>query len=479
MKTLSSLLLLLCISSVLRETSVAALSAGAATSNITPFLGTSLDGPISKNGTAIQVHDELHARCLVLDDGTTRLAIVVVDSTMVSRPVHDAAKAIIADQSGIPADHVLISATHSHATPRALPGLTDNPFNAAYEEFLARRIADGVERAIGNLAPAKVGWTSFEKPEYVHNRRWFVESDQASGNPFGDTGEKVKMNPGREGLVKPAGPVDPEVFILSVQHAGPGKSGLPLALLANYGTHYIGGYRGRHISADYFGVFSEHIGKLLGAAGQDPPFVGMMSNGTSGDVNANDLSDPPLEKFAPWERMRAVAFDLAGDVQGLYPKIEHHADLSLGMAQRELKFAIRKPSKPRLEWAKQNFIENAEPGQRLTRPQVYARELLALADYPDQIGIIIQAIRIGDLAIASSPCETFAETGLAIKEKSPFPATFTIELANGADGYLPTPQQHEWGGYETWPARSSLLEVNAEPLIRLKIIELLNQLRSP
>ena len=74
---------------------------------------------------------------------------------------------------------------------------------------------------------------------------------------------------------------------------------------------------------------------------------------------------------------------------------------------------------------------------------------------PPTTDVLIQAIRIGDLAIASTPCETFAETGLAIKERSPFSATFTIELANGYNGYLPTAEQHEWGGYETWPARSS------------------------
>ena len=63
---------------------------------------------------------------------------------------------------------------------------------------------------------------------------------------------------------------------------------------------------------------------------------------------------------------------------------------------------------------------------------------------------MLQAIRIGDLAIVSSPFETFAETGLEIKIRSPFKTTFTIELANGGYGYLPTPEQHRLGGYETW-----------------------------
>ena len=104
-----------------------------------------------------------------------------------------------------------------------------------------------------------------------------------------------------------------------------------------------------------------------------------------------------------------------------------------------------------------------------------AREALELAKFPPKKSLRLQAIRIGDLGIAAIPCEVFAETGLAIKAESQFEAAFTIELANGYNGYLPTPQQHEWGGYETWPARSSYLEVEAEPKIRSVVLELLRK----
>ncbi|MCB1087689.1 MAG: hypothetical protein KDM63_11635, partial [Verrucomicrobiae bacterium] len=117
---------------------------------------------------------------------------------------------------------------------------------------------------------------------------------------------------------------------------------------------------------------------------------------------------------------------------------------------------------------------------RLTRPQVYAREAMELANYPETVTIPLQALRIGDLAITAIPNEVFAETGLAIKAQSPFPSeTFTIELANGSFGYLPSAQQHQWGGYETWPARSSLLEVEAETKIRETVLGLLGRLKAP
>src|SRR6185503_9452076 len=73
--------------------------------------------------------------------------------------------------------------------------------------------------------------------------------------------------------------------------------------------------------------------------------------------------------------------------------------------------------------------------------------------------------RIGDLGIAAWPNEVFALTGLRLKRQSPFAATFNIELANGAEGYIPPPEQHKLGGYTTWPARTAGLETNAEPRI--------------
>jgi hypothetical protein len=89
--------------------------------------------------------------------------------------------------------------------------------------------------------------------------------------------------------------------------------------------------------------------------------------------------------------------------------------------------------------------------------------------------VVLQAFRIGELAVAAIPFETFTETGLAIKAASPFPATFTIELANGSYGYLPTPRQHELGGYETWLG-TNRVEVGASPKIEAAIQGLLRKL---
>lgn len=448
------------------------LRAGAATANVTPLMGVPLDGTIMQIGPARHVHDELHARALVLDDGKTRLALVVVDCTMISREIIDRARALAEEHTGIPPAHVLVSATHTHSSPRALTGLSGDPRHQDYLDYLALRISEAIRRATNQLAPATIGWGWFEETRHVQNRRWFVEGAEKRKNPFGETGERVVMNPGREGLIRPAGPVDPQVFVLSVRH----DDGRPLALLANYGLHYVGGIPAGTVSADYFGAFAAEVARLTEADRNDPPFVAMMSNGTSGDVNARN-PEAGAEKAEPYERMKRVAADLASGVVKVAEDLEHRPDLTLGAAWTELELGVRRPDPGRLAWARETFADGPA-ALRLSRPQIYAREALELARLPETVTLPLQALRLGELAIVAIPNEVFAETGLAIKAASPFAGnTFTIELANGSFGYLPSERQHEWGGYETWPARSSLLEVKAEEKIREAALGLLRQLR--
>ena len=108
--------------------------------------------------------------------------------------------------------------------------------------------------------------------------------------------------------------------------------------------------------------------------------------------------------------------------------------------------------------------------------EVFAAEAVALNDYPEAVPVAIQAYRIGDIAIVGIPCEVFAQIGLDIRRASPLKNQFTISLANGYNGYLPTPEQHAVGGYETWRARSSYLEVEASVKISKAVDELLAKL---
>ena len=446
------------------------LRAGAATANITPPLGVTLDGTISQNGPATHIHDELQARCLVLDDGDNQLAFVICDSTMINRVIFDEAKQIVHDSTSFPIDRILMAATHTHSAPRVI-GIGQNELDLFYLELMIHRLADAIRCAMNNLAPAQIGWGSVNKPEHVFNRRWKMKPNTIPANPFGGRGDRVRMNPraGSSDLVEPAGPVDLEVFFLSIQHA----DGRPLALLANYGLHYVGGTGRGNISADYFGAFAERIQQRLRADRSDPSFVGIMSNGTSGDVNNTDFRKK-RERKKPYVRIREVANGVADAVFEASRNITYRSDITLDGRTESIELGVRTPKAIEVERAKVIMAQSGTK-QRLTRPEVYARETIAMQDWKATRDTTVQAFRIGPVGVTAMPCEVFAETGLQIKKQSPLKPTFTIELANDYCGYLPTVAQHALGGYETWRARSSFLEVEAEPKLRDKVLRLLQQ----
>ncbi|MEO7298443.1 MAG: hypothetical protein ABI042_07695 [Verrucomicrobiota bacterium] len=423
--------------------------AGAATANITPELGGAIVGnfttPIAKH-----IHDELHARCVVLDNGETRMAIVVCDSLGLAQIVCDAARSVIHAENSIPEEDILISATHSHSGTSAQGtnrfALTNELDD--YQNFLVRRIADGVRRAANNLAPARIGWGTAINAKHVFNRRWFMKPGSVSTNPLGGTNDLVRMNPPRANpnFIKPAGPIDPEICFIALQS----PNGKPIALLANYSLHYVGGVPEGDISADYFAVFCDRIQQLLGADRQDPPFVAMLSNGTSGDINNIDFSKPEEKKTGPYEKMRLVADDLARSTLKSYKKIKFHNWVPLAGQLQLMEVGVRHPTPAQLERAQKIVAAAGNPPQFRSMEQIYAERTLRLNEYPATLPIPVQALRIGDVGIAGLPNEIFCETGLELKARSPFKPTFTVELANGYYGYLPTPEQHKWGGYETW-----------------------------
>ena len=454
--------------------STAGFRAGAAAANITPWMGVSINGNMTDHKGA-NVHDPLHARALVLDDGKTRLAIVVADNCLIYREIFDAAKKLVHERTGLAIENILMSATHTHSAG-ACASVFQSDADPAYQHFVTLRLADAVQQAIHNLAPAQIGWGIGSEPRHVFNRRWRMKPGVVIQDVWGNTNDVVKMNPppGSPELLEPAGPTDPEVPVLAVRS----PDGKPIALLAKYSMHYVGGVPGRTYSADYFGAFCDRIQELLGADRQDPPFVAIMSNGTSGDCNSINFR-AEAKPETPFAKIRRVANDLADNALATYRKIEWRDHVELKSAQQEIQLAVRKASPAELASAKATLVKaKMENGQlRGWGPDVYAREAVLLDAYPDRVPLILQTFKIGDLGIAAIPCEVFAEIGLEIKKQSPFKPSFTIELANGYNGYLPTPAQHQMGGYETWRARSSYLEVDASTKIFATVMELFAQLK--
>lgn len=437
--------------------------AGAATSNITPDLGSRIVGNFT-SPPATQVHDELHARCLVLDDGTTMLALVVCDLLGIHRDVSIEARRLIADATGIPPERVLISATHTHSAASALGKdrfTSEEPLDD-YQRFVARRIADGVRRAINHLRPAQIAFDTVEVPEHVFNRRWLMREGTAPVNPFGKV-DQVKMNPpsGSADLVEPAGPTDPTISFIALREPG----GRMIAIYSAYSLHYVGGVGVGDISADYYGMYCEALKKLQPGGSDDPPFVALMANGTSGDVNNINFRAPRPRK-ALYEQMAAVANDVAAKVNDVLAKLTWEDHAALGASYREAELSWRPIDPELLAWANDKLANGKRNPAKADLPLIYAERVQRLAEAANPAIAPLQVLRIGDIGIGTAPCETFAETGMEFRKRSPFAHSFMVELSHGSLGYMPTPRHFALGGYETWPGTNVL-----EPEASVKMLD--------
>ncbi|HAK96333.1 MAG TPA: hypothetical protein DCM87_15410, partial [Planctomycetes bacterium] len=441
----------------------APLRAGAYARDITPAEFPVLVCGGFLEASADKANDRLHARSLVLERGSTRIAVTIVDTCVMPRELIDEAKALAHAATGIPPARMLIAATHTHSAPSAMACLGSDR-DEPYARKLPALIAASIEAAARDLVPVRVGWTAVDAPEHTHCRRWILRPDRMRADPFGAVTVRATMHPGYQNpdFVGPAGPVDPALSVLAVARL----DGAPLAVLANYSMHYFGAPA---VSADYYGVFADALARRIGAGSAQTPVVTMMSQGTSGDLHWMDYDRPQrnVARDAYAEELAQIAFDA-------YRTIRYEADVPLDMVEETMTLARRVPDDARLAWARP--IAAAMAGRKPRDiPEVYAREQLMLAAEPVR-ELKLQALRIGGLGIAAVPCEVFGITGLRIKAQSPFERTIVMELANGEEGYIPPPAQHALGGYTTWPARTAALEVGAEPKIVDTALGLLEKL---
>ncbi|QDT40024.1 Neutral/alkaline non-lysosomal ceramidase [Gimesia alba] len=443
------------------------LSAGAATVDISPPTLPAIQNGYFVERNQNKVLDRLHARCFVLKSEETTVAIMVVDSCMIPRDICDRAKILASRQTGIPVNRMLIASTHTHTAPSVMNLCLGTRSDPNYERFLPPKLAEGIARAYQNLEPARIGFTVVDAPHHTHCRRWLRQPDKYAADPFGENTVRAIMHPGYQNpdFIGPAGPADTGLSLLSIQSAD-GKR--PLGLLANYSMHYFG--TGGGFSADYYGKFSALMEQKI-AGKQNPQFVAAMSQGTSGDLQWMDYSQPRRADYSIDEYAGGLA-DLAFEA---YKKIDYTTgDPKLAMAETRLTLDRRLPSPARLAWAKEL---NTSRGDRRpkSKPEVYAEQATWIDAHPEE-EIVLQTIGISDLAITAIPNEVYGITGLKLKAQSPFKLTFNMGLANGAAGYIPPPEQHYLGGYTTWPARTAGLEVNAEPQIVETLLGLLESL---
>jgi neutral ceramidase len=491
----------------IETTSESVFRAGAATSNITPPLGTLRVGSFAPYPT-VHVHDDLHARCLVLDDGKTTLALVVCDLLGLHRSVSIEARRLIEDTTGIPPENVVISATHTHSAGNALgtSRYTNEQKLDDYQQFLVQRIADGVRSAKNLLRPAEVAFGKAEAGENLLSRRWHLRSGKERLDHFGRINRVWKTSAPNSDYTHAAGPVDPHVYFIAMRELRRSTlgdepndetldsenraKGALIGVYSAYSAHYAGDTGPGHISADYFGMYSQILKQLLASPKQDPPLVAMMANATSGDIGLNYARFRHLKgPKGNYQRSRALADDLADRVKKALAQVTWKNRVKLDVRFREVDIAWRTIEPDLLKWAKN--VEARAP--RLTEgnlpiaarwpttrefvaPLSYAGRVQLLAKVTEPAKIPLQVVRIGEICIGTTPCETYTEVGQAFQRRSPFAQTFMVQLNHGYVGYLPTPRHFALGGYSTWPG-TNYLESQASKKIVDHLVEMASELK--
>ena len=433
-----------------------------------------------RSGKSSFVHDPLHVRAVAFECGEGQAVICLIDAIGIGREMSDIAKSRAAEKTGWNPEDMLICATHTHTAPKGGEGM---PGREAYEKLKYEKLEEAIVQAIQSMEPARVGFSSEDEHSEVRNRRWFLQPGTMPPNPLGEQ-DQVKTNANRNHLVKPAGPIDPEICVIDVRT----NRHKPLALIANYALHYVGGVpkkvdeNGLEVgmaSADYFGEFSRIMPYRLGGTNPPANFVAMMTNGASGDIN-NLVFTGSRAPRSPFEQIRIVATKTADASWRAVRKIENYDTKPLiATRQREIDLPYREPNEREISLAKGLLKRTRQEREAInSRTTSVATRVIEYAkpEHPRTEPVLIQAFRIGDQAIVSMPFEVLVEIGLEIKKKSLFEHTFLIELANGGYGYLPPPNQHKLGGYETWLGTSRFQPQSSEILIK-HLLEMLQELK--
>ncbi len=414
----------------------APLQAGVAVADITPPIGYRLSGYfVERKSTA--VHDPLHAKAIVFAQGDVRCAIVFCDLIAITYDVADRSRKLAAESTDIPAANIAVAATHTHTGPLYAGILRRHLHDAAvaregrdpcesidYPAFLVKRIAEVIAGARAALRPVDLAaGTAPQTPQVSFNRRFHMKDGRVQFNP----GES---NPN---IVRPAGPIDPDVGILLVRDA----ERKAIATLTVFALH-LDTTGGTEYSADYPYYLEESLRKSLGGE-----LVSLFGTGTCGDVNHIDVHGRARRR-AP-----ELGAALARTVLDAIPKLQPVDRPALAVRSRVLTAPLQRYSDAQIAQAAKDL------------PLVGARKIPFLQEVEackimdlrlrggTTLPLDVRAIRLGrDLAIVTLPGEVFVDLGLAIKRASPFKHTFVIELTNGDPAYIPTKKAFAEGSYE-------------------------------
>jgi neutral ceramidase len=466
------------------ESAQAQLRVGVAAVKITPPAGTPMAGYYYARGSE-DVLDDLYAKAAVLDDGSTKVALVVCDLITLPRKTVLDARRLIEQQTGIPGGNVMMSATHTHTGPSLardsvrddLDGGSGDP-SRKYTLELPARIAQAVAEANGKLAAVRVSYAKEYEHKLSFNRRYWMRDGTVGWNPG-------KLNPN---TIRPVGPIDPEVGITYFETTDK----KPLLTYVNFAMH-ADTTGGTKISADYPGVLARRLADYKG-----PDMMTIFANGACGNINHLNVNwAGPQTSPAEATRLGTI---LAGSVlkaymdlkpvapprvAGFQPAIRGRDALdtmnpaeggwaTLRVRSQVLQLPLAKISPEDVQEAKAT-VQKKDKAKFMEQVKAYK-----VLDVDKRGGtpleVEVQVITMGDtLAWVSLPGEIFVELGLSIKAASPFVQTHIAELANGSIGYIPNRSAYMEGNYEVESARCA---AGSGELLVQAAVKLLEELKS-
>jgi hypothetical protein len=407
---------------------------------ITPPAGAPMAGYYYRR-SASGVHDDLWAKALVLESGATRAALVACDISGLPRQVVAEARRLVESGSGIPADRVMISATHCHTGPVLLiPGNRYNPegeMRRIGEQYLADlpgKIAESVRLAAGAVQPVRVSAGRGRETSISFNRRYFMKDGSVRFNPG-------KLNPD---IVRPAGPTDPDVPVILFET----PQAKPVAACVNFAMHLdtVGG-------AEYSADYPYTLARLLKQALGDDVFT-FFTIGCAGNVNHLDVTwSDPQQGNGEAARLGTL---LAAEALKTMKRLEETAAGPLRVKTQVVSLPLPEITPEDLAWAKTVKLDMGDkPNWSVFMDLVKAfkiKDVEARAGRP--VEGEVQVIALGDdIAWVGLPGEIFTELGLALKTASPFRFTVVTELANDSIGYVPNLRAYDQGAYEVISTR--------------------------
>lgn len=454
------------------EPAAVAVRAGFAERDVSPAVGDEAPGGYGKAKHGA-FHDPCKARAAVFDDGRGIVAVVGLDALLIRRPTVAEARRRITERTGIPGDHVLIAASHTHSggpTGMILPGEYDDASELVrslaydktviaspdYLERVVQGITDAVAEAHEKRADMRLAAGFGDAPGVAFNRRFRMRAGYTMTHP----------GVGNPDILGPAGGVDSQVGVLG----GWTVDGRLAGCIVNFACHATTGPGG--ISADYVHYIERTI---RGACGDD--VVVVFTAGMAGDVTQVDNRTPfAITQFGEGAARRLGGTVGAAAVTTLL-RIEPTAgrDMPVAARSRDLAIPRRRPRPERVAMALE--MVQKDPASVDGTEWTFAKELVLLdhrlAREP-VVPVEVQALQVGPAVFLGSPAEYFVGYGLELKEAGPFPFTFPVSLANDCVGYVPTEEAFapDGGGYETRLTSYSNLVTGAGRTIAGTLVEL-------